>query len=323
MRAIGRALRLALAFACTAFATGAAAEDYPIRPVRLIVGFAAGGPTDILARVMAQHLSQRLGQQVIVENRPGGGGNTATEQVINAAPDGYTVLVVATANAINTSFYRKLPFDFMRDIVPVAGLGRISYVMAVHPSVPARTVAEFIAHAKANPRQINFASGGTGGSNHLTGELFKAVAGIDIVHVPYRGNAAAYADLISGRVQLIFADVASSREHVRSGALRGIAVTSLVPLPSLPGIPTVAATVPGYEASAWYGFGVPRGTPREIVDKLNREINAALAEAALRTRFAEIEAEPLAFTPAEFAAFMASEAKRWAQAVEASGVRGD
>ncbi len=323
MRAVGRALRLGLAFACIVFATAAAAQDYPTRPVRLVVGFAAGGPTDILARVMAQHLSQRLGQQVIVENRPGGGGNTATEQVINAAPDGYTVLVVATANAINTSFYRKLPFDFMRDIVPVAGLGRISYVMAVHPSVPARTVAEFIAHAKANPRQINFASGGTGGSNHLTGELFKAAAGIDIVHVPYRGNAAAYADLISGRVQLIFADVASSREHVRSGALRGIAVTSLVPLPSLPAIPTVAATVPGYEASAWYGFGVPKGTPRAIVDKLNREINAALADAAVRARFAELEAEPLAFTPAEFAAFMESEAKRWARAVEASGVHGD
>jgi tripartite-type tricarboxylate transporter receptor subunit TctC len=191
MRAVGRALQLGLAFACIAFATAAAAQDYPTRPVRLVVGFAAGGPTDILARVMAQHLSQRLGQQVIVENRPGGGGNTATEQVINATPDGYTVLVVATANAINTSFYRKLPFDFMRDIVPVAGLGRISYVMAVHPSVPARTVAEFIAHAKANPRQINFASGGTGGSNHLTGELFKAAAGIDIVHVPYRGDGLA------------------------------------------------------------------------------------------------------------------------------------
>jgi tripartite-type tricarboxylate transporter receptor subunit TctC len=323
MRAVGRALQLGLAFACIAFATAAAAQDYPTRPVRLVVGFAAGGPTDILARVMAQHLSQRLGQQVIVENRPGGGGNTATEQVINATPDGYTVLVVATANAINTSFYRKLPFDFMRDIVPVAGLGRISYVMAVHPSVPARTVAEFIAHAKANPRQINFASGGTGGSNHLTGELFKAAAGIDIVHVPYRGNAAAYADLISGRVQLIFADVASSREHVRSGALRGIAVTSLVPLPSLPAIPTVAATVPGYEASAWYGFGVPKGTPRAIVDKLNREINAALPDAAVRARFAELEAEPLAFTPAEFAAFMESEAKRWSRAVEASGVHGD
>ena len=291
MSIIGRVFGLACAGIC--LATLAAADNYPSRPVRLVVGFAAGGPTDILARVMAQQLSQRLAQQVIVENRPGAGGNTATEAVVNAAPDGYTVLVIATANAINTSFYRKLPFDFMRDIVPVAGLGRISYVMAVHPSVPANTVAEFIAHAKANPGQINFASGGVGGSNHLSGELFKAIAGINIVHVPYRGNAAAYADLISGRIQLIFADVASSLAHVRSGALRGIAVTSLAPLPSLPGVPTVAETVPGYEASAWYGFGVPKGTPREIVEKLNRAINEAFNDPAVLARFRELEAQPL------------------------------
>ena len=321
MSIIGRAFGLACA--AIFLAMPAAADDYPSRPVRLVVGFAAGGPTDILARVMAQQLSQRLGQQVIVENRPGAGGNTATEAVINAAPDGYTVLVIATANAINTSFYRKLPFDFMRDIVPVAGLGRISYVMAVHPSVPAKTVAEFIAHAKANPGQINFASGGVGGSNHLSGELFKATTGINIVHVPYRGNAAAYADLISGRIQLIFADVASSLAHVRSGALRGIAVTSRAPLPSLPGVPTVAETVPGYEASAWYGFGVPKGTPREIVEKLNRAINEAFNDPAVLARFRELEAEPLVFAPGEFASFMAAEAKRWAGAVEASGVRGD
>ncbi len=321
MSIIGRVFGLACAGIC--LATLAAADNYPSRPVRLVVGFAAGGPTDILARVMAQQLSQRLAQQVIVENRPGAGGNTATEAVVNAAPDGYTVLVIATANAINTSFYRKLPFDFMRDIVPVAGLGRISYVMAVHPSVPANTVAEFIAHAKANPGQINFASGGVGGSNHLSGELFKAIAGINIVHVPYRGNAAAYADLISGRIQLIFADVASSLAHVRSGALRGIAVTSLAPLPSLPGVPTVAETVPGYEASAWYGFGVPKGTPREIVEKLNRAINEAFNDPAVLARFRELEAQPLVFAPDEFASFMAAEAKRWARAVEASGVRGD
>jgi len=273
--------------------------------------------------VMAQYLTQRLGQQVVVENRPGGGGNTATEAVINAAPDGYTVLVVATANAINTSFYRKLPFDFMRDIVPVAGLGRIAYVMALHPSVPAKTVAEFIAHAKANPGTINFASGGLGGSNHLTGELFKAITGTNIVHVPYRGNAAAYADLISGRVQLIFADIGSSLGHVKSGALRGIAVTSRTPLPSLPDVPPVAETVPGFEASAWYGFGVPKGTPPEVVAKLNTAIKEGLNDPAVLARFRELEAEPLAFTPGEFASFMTAEAKRWAQAVEASGVRGD
>jgi tripartite-type tricarboxylate transporter receptor subunit TctC len=232
-------------------------------------------------------------------------------------------LVVATANAINTSFYRKLPFDFMRDIVPVAGLARISYVMALHPSVPAKTVAEFIAYAKANPGQINFASGGVGSSNHLAGELFKANTGINIVHVPYRGNAAAYADLISGRIQLIFADIGSSLAHVKSGALRGVAVTSRSPLPSLPGVPTVAETVPGYEASAWYGFGVPKGTPREIVEKLNREVNEGLKDPAVLARFRELEGEPLVFAPGEFASFMTAEAKRWGHAVEASGVRGD
>jgi tripartite-type tricarboxylate transporter receptor subunit TctC len=317
---------LALTLACAGMSAApgvAAAQDYPSRPVRLVVGFAAGGPTDILSRVMAQHLSQRIGQQVIVENKPGATGNTATESVINAAPDGYTVLVVATANAINTTYYRKLPFDFMRDIVPVAGLGRISYVMAVHPSVPATSVAELIAYAKANPGKINFASGGPGASNHLAGEMFKTMTGIDIVHVPYRGNAAAYADLLSGRVQLIFADIGSSLAHVTSGALRGIAVSSHAPLPALPGVPTVAETVPGYEASAWYGFGVPKGTPRAAADRLNREINAALADPALLARFRELDAEPLVFTPGEFAAFIAAEAKRWGQAVEASGVRGD
>ena len=243
--------------------------------------------------------------------------------MISAAPDGYTVLVVATANAINTSFYRKLPFDFMRDIVPVAGLARISYVMALHPSVPAKTVAEFIAYAKANPGQINFASGGVGSSNHLAGELFKANTGINIVHVPYRGNAAAYADLISGRIQLIFADIGSSLAHVKSGALRGVAVTSRTPLPSLPGVPTVAESVPGYEASAWYGFGVPKATPREMVEKLNREVNEGLKIPAVLARFRELEGEPLVFAPGEFASFMTAEAKRWGHAVEASGVRGD
>jgi tripartite-type tricarboxylate transporter receptor subunit TctC len=323
MGIISRAWGLGLACAGVCLAAPVAADDYPSRPIRLVVGFAAGGPTDIFARVMGQHLAQRLGQQVIVENRPGGGGNTATEAVISAAPDGYTVLVVATANAINTSFYRKLPFDFMRDIVPVAGLARISYVMALHPSVPAKTVAEFIAYAKANPGQINFASGGVGSSNHLAGELFKANTGINIVHVPYRGNAAAYADLISGRIQLIFADIGSSLAHVKSGALRGVAVTSRTPLPSLPGVPTVAETVPGYEASAWYGFGVPKGTPREIVEKLNREVNEGLKDPVVLARFRELEGEPLVFAPGEFASFMTAEAKRWGHAVEASGVRGD
>ena len=316
-------LRLAIGLLALAIAGVASAADYPARPIRFVVGFAAGGPTDIIARRMAQTLSERLGQQVVVENKPGAGGNIATEYVINAPPDGYTILVVATANAINTTLYQKISFNFRRDIVPVAGLARISYVMAVHPSLPARTVAEFIAYAKANPARINFASGGVGGSNHLAGEMFKSQTGIDIVHVPYRGNAAAYTDLIGGQIQLIFADIGSSRQNIQSGALRALAVTSVARSDSLPGVPTVAETVPGYEASAWYGFGVPRGTPADIVEKLNREINAALGDPQLKARFAEVEAEPMVFTPPQFATFMAGEAERWGKAVMASGVKGD
>jgi tripartite-type tricarboxylate transporter receptor subunit TctC len=324
MTGIRRTLRLAAIAALVAIPNiASAAEPYPTRPIRFVVGFAAGGPTDIIARRMAQTLSERLGQQVIVENKPGAGGNIATEYVINAPPDGYTILVVATANAINTTFYQKLSFNFLRDIVPVAGLARISYVMAVSPSVPAKTVAEFIAYARANPGKVNFASGGAGGSNHLAGEMFKGMTGIDIVHVPYRGNAGAYSDLIAGEVQLIFADIGSSRPHIQSGALRALAVTSTTRSAAFPDLPTVAETVPGYEASAWYGFGVPKGTPAEIVERLNREINAAFDHPSLKVAFSGLEAEPMVFTPAEFAAFMASEAERWGKAVRASGVKGD
>jgi tripartite-type tricarboxylate transporter receptor subunit TctC len=301
----------------------AVAADYPTRPVRMVVGFAAGGPTDILARLMAQWLSQRLGQQFLVENRVGGAGNLATESVVKAPPDGYTALVITTSNAINTTFYRKLPYDFMQDIVPVAGLGRITYVMAVPPTLPVKTVAEFVAYAKANPGQINFASAGVGGSNHIAGEMFKAMAGVNITHVAYRGNSAAYPDLMTGRVQLIFADLASSLELVRSGKLKGLAVTSPRPLDALPGLPPVADTLPGYEATAWYGFGVPKGTPPDVVALLNREINAGLDDPAIRQRFREMETEPLVFGPADFQAFMRSEAKRWGAAVEAAGVKAD
>jgi tripartite-type tricarboxylate transporter receptor subunit TctC len=301
----------------------AVAADYPTRPVRMVVGFAAGGPTDILARLMAQWLSQRLGQQFLVENRVGGAGNLATESVVKAPPDGYTALVITTSNAINTTFYRKLPYDFMQDIVPVAGLGRITYVMAVPPTLPVKTVAEFVAYAKANPGQINFASAGVGGSNHIAGEMFKAMAGVNITHVAYRGNSAAYPDLMTGRVQLIFADLASSLELVRSGKLKGLAVTSPRPLDALPGLPPVADTLPGYEATAWYGFGVPKGTPADVVALLNREINAGLDDPAIRQRFREMETEPLVFGPADFQAFMRSEAKRWGAAVEAAGVKAD
>jgi tripartite-type tricarboxylate transporter receptor subunit TctC len=301
----------------------AVAADYPTRPVRMVVGFAAGGPTDILARLMAQWLSQRLGQQFLVENRVGGAGNLATESVVKAPPDGYTALVITTSNAINTTFYRKLPYDFMQDIVPVAGLGRITYVMAVPPTLPVKTVAEFVAYAKANPGQINFASAGVGGSNHIAGEMFKAMAGVNITHVAYRGNSAAYPDLMTGRVQLIFADLASALELVRSGKLKGLAVTSPRPLDALPGLPPVADTLPGYEATAWYGFGVPKGTPPDVVALLNREINAGLDDPAIRQRFREMETEPLVFGPADFQAFMRSEAKRWGAAVEAAGVKAD
>jgi tripartite-type tricarboxylate transporter receptor subunit TctC len=300
-----------------------AAPDYPTRPVRLVVGFAAGGPTDILARLMAQWLSQRLNQQFIVENRPGAGSNTATELVAKAPADGYTVLVITTSNAINTKFYRNLAFNFMQDIVPVAGLGRISYVMAVSPALPVKSVAEFIAYCRANPGRVNFASGGVGGSNHIAGEMFKAVAGIDIVHVPYRGNSAAYPDVISGRTQLIFADLASALALVQSGSLKGLAVTAPKRLDALPDLPPVADTVRGYEASAWYGFGVPRNTPPEVIDVLNREINAGLDDPAVRQRLREMETEPLVFGPAAFQAFMQSEAKRWGDAVEAAGVKAD
>ncbi|MFM9888267.1 MAG: Bug family tripartite tricarboxylate transporter substrate binding protein, partial [Burkholderiales bacterium] len=240
--------------------TAMAADPYPTRPVRVIVGFAAGGPTDVLARVMTQWLSDRLGQQFVVDNRTGAGGNIATEAVIKAPPDGYTILVIVTANVINPSLFPNLPFNFLRDMTGVAGLARISYVVAVGSSLPIRNIAELITHAKANAGKITFASGGIGSSSHLSTEIFKGMTGTDLVHVPYKGNAAAYADLIGGRVSMILADRLSAMPHIQSGALRAIAVTSTSRFEAMPDVPTVAETVPGYEASAFYGFGVPRGT---------------------------------------------------------------
>jgi tripartite-type tricarboxylate transporter receptor subunit TctC len=318
-----RIIRTIFAFCIFSGGSIAAAQEFPTRPVRMIVGFAAGGPTDILARVVAQALSERLGQQFVVENRVGAGSNTATESVINAQPDGYTILVISTSNAINTSFYQKLPFDFMRDVTPVAGLGRVSYVMAISPSVPAKSVAEFITYAKSKPGSINFVSAGVGSSNHLTGEMFKAIAGIDMVHVAYRGNAAAYSDLIADRVQLIFADLASSEQHVRSGALRGLAITSPHRSEKLPDVPALAETIPGFEASAWYGFGVPKGTPERIVIKLNHEINSVLTDPKVRARLDELSASPIIMSPLEFGAFMKSEAERWGKVVRAAGVKAE
>ena len=300
-----------------------AADPYPTRAVRLIVGFPAGGPTDIVARIMAQSLSERLGQQIIVENRPGAGSNIATQAVITSPPDGYTLLLVSPPHAINATLYKKLPYNFLEDIVPVAGLADGPNVMEVHPSVPAKTVAEFIAYAKANPGKISFASAGNGTTIHLSGELFMAMTGVKMLHVPYRGSAPALTDMISGQVHVMFDNVLSSISHLQSGALRPLAVTSRARLESLPDVPTVAETVPGYETGTWWGVGVPKGTPAEIVDKLNREINAVLAEPRIKARFGELGAAPFIVTPAAFGTFLAAETEKWGKAVKFSGASVD
>jgi tripartite-type tricarboxylate transporter receptor subunit TctC len=314
---------LGLCFALTGIAPAFAADPYPTRPVRLIVGFPAGGPTDIVARITAQSLSERLGQQIIVENRPGAGSNIATQAVITSPPDGYTLLLVSPPHAINVSLYKKLPYNFLEDIVPVAGLADGPNVMEVHPSVPARTVAEFIAYAKANPGKISFASAGNGTTIHLSGELFMAMTGIKMLHVPYRGSAPALTDMISGQVQVMFDNVLSSMPHLQSGTLRPLAVTSLARLDTLPGVPTVAETVQGYETGTWWGVGVPKGTPAEIVEKLNREINTVLAEPKIKARLAELGSAPLILTPETFGKFLAAETEKWAKAVKFSGAQVD
>jgi tripartite-type tricarboxylate transporter receptor subunit TctC len=315
--------RLLVLIFTLALSSVAFAADYPTRPVRLIVGFAPGGPTDILARHMAQYLSSKLGQQFVVENKPGATGNIATEYVLNQPADGYTILVTSTANAINMSFYTKLSFDFLRDAAPVAGLASISYLMLINPRVPAKSIGEFIAYAKQNPGKINFGSGGIGSSNQLAAELFKAMTGTDLVHVPYRGNAAAYTDLISGNIQLIFADVASGRPHAQSGALRPLGVTSPTRLATLPDVPAIAEAVPGYAADGWYGFAAPKNTPRAVIEKLNATINAGLTDPDVMAKFAQLEASPQVFTPKEYGAFLASESERWGKVVKAAGIKGD
>jgi tripartite-type tricarboxylate transporter receptor subunit TctC len=319
---VARVFALALGFALLAPAP-LLAQDYPNKPVRLIVGLAPGGPADIQARLMATWLQSRLGQPVVVENRAGASGNIGTGYVVNSPPDGYTVLVIATYNAINASLFKDLQFDFLRDIAPVAGLTTFSYVMTVTPSMPAKNVAEFITYAKANPGKLTYGSAGIGASNMLAAEQFKVMTGTDIVHVPYRGNGAAYPDLISGRLQVLFTDVASSRQHLQAGTIRGIGVTSTKPMAAMPDLPTVASTVPGYAASAWYGFGVPKGTPPEIIARLNKEINEGLKDPAMLAKFRELEVEPMIYTPAEFGAFMADETKRWSQAVVAAGLKAE
>ena len=299
----------------------AAALDYPTRPVRWIVGYAPAGATDILARLLGQWLSERLGQQFVVENRPGAASNLATEAVVNAAPDGHTLLLVNPANAINATLYDRLNFNFLRDIVPVAGFIRVTNVMEVNPAVPARTVPEFIAYAKANPGKINMASGGAGTSVHMSGELFKMMTGVNMVHVPYRGAAPAVMDLIAGQVQIVFDNLPGSIEHIRAGKLRALAVTTATRSEALPDLPVVADFVPGFEASAWFGMGVPKGTPAEIVDKLNKEVNAALADPKIKARLADMGGISIAGSPADFGKLLAEETEKWAKVVKFSGAK--
>jgi tripartite-type tricarboxylate transporter receptor subunit TctC len=298
----------------------AGAQTYPARPVHIIGGFAAGGGVDITARLIGQWLSERLGQNFVIENRPGADGNIGTELVVNASPDGYTLLLAAVPNAVNATLYPNLKFNFIREIAPVAGIIRVPMVMLVNPSVPARTVPEFITYAKANPGKINMASAGTGSAPHMAGELFNAMAGINMVHVPYRGQGPALADLLGGQVQVYFSTSPGTADYIRTGKLRALAVTSLSQAAVLRDLPSVGDFVPGYEASQWYGLGAPRQTPAEIVERLNREINAAFADRNMKARFADIGGEPLAGSPAEFAKLIADETEKWAKVVKFTGL---
>ena len=301
----------------------ASAQAYPTRPVRIIVGFAPSGATDIMARLIGQWLSERLGQQFIVENRPGAASNIATEAVVNAPPDGYTLLVATSVNAINTTLYDKLNFNLIRDIAPVASIHREPLLVEVNPLVPVKTVPELIAYAKANPANINMSSAGIGSGNHIAGELFKMMTGITLVHVPYRGAGPALVDLLGGQVQVMFATMSSSIEYVRGGKLRALAVTTATRSPVLPDIPTVAEFVPGYEASNWFGVGAPKATPAEIIEKLNKEINAGLAEPKMKARLAELGATALPGSPADFGKLLADETEKSAKVVKFAGVKAD
>jgi tripartite-type tricarboxylate transporter receptor subunit TctC len=307
------------ALACVSQMAGA--QTYPARSVRLIVGFTPGGPTDILARLMGQWLSERLGQPFVIENRPGAGSNIGTEAAVNAPPDGYTLLVVSTSGAVSATFYDKLNFNLIRDIAPVAGISRVPLVMVVHPSVPAKTVPEFIAYAKENPGKINMASVGNGTTPHMAGELFKMMAGVDMLHVPYRGAAPALTDLIGGRAQVMFEGMPTLVEHIRAGKLRALAVTPATRSPVLPGVPTVSEFLPGYEASVWFGVGAPRNTPADIVETLNREVNAGLADPRLNARLGELGGTALAGAAAEFGKLIAEDTEKWGKVVRAANMR--
>ena len=295
--------------------------DYPVRPVKFVVPYPPAGTTDVLARIVAQWLTEKMGQPFVVENKAGAGNNMGTESVVNAPPDGYTMLLVNPANGINATLYKGLNFNFIRDIAPVAGLVRTPNVMEVTASLPVKTVAEFIAYCKANPGKLNMASSGSGTSVHLSGELFKSMTGCDMVHVPYKGAGPALIDLIGGQVQVIFDNLPSSAGHIKSGRLRALAVTSEAREPSLPQVPTVSETVAGYEATAWFGVGMPKGTPRDIIDKVNAEINRALADPKMRERLAELGGKPIAGTPDDFGRVIAAETAKWEKVVNASGAK--
>jgi tripartite-type tricarboxylate transporter receptor subunit TctC len=317
-----RFLQLAAgAVASPIVARTADAHVYPIRPVRVIVPIAAGGPNDILARLIGQWLSERLGQQFVIENRPGAGTTIATEVVVRAPPDGYTLLSVGAAAAINATLYQQLSFNFLRDIAPVASISRESNVLALNPSIPASTVPALIAYAKANPGKLNFASGGNGTSNHMSGELFKMMTGVDIVHVPYRGGAPALTDVLAGQVQVIFSNMGASLEYIKSGKLRPLAVTTAMRAEALPDVPALGEFVPGYEASGWQGICAPMGTPAGIVDRLNLEINAALAEPRIKARLADLGGTVLAGSPTDFGRFIVEETEKWAKVIRFAGIK--
>jgi tripartite-type tricarboxylate transporter receptor subunit TctC len=299
----------------------ASAQAYPSRPVRLIVGYAAGGGVDIAARLMGQWLSERLGQQFIVENRPGAATNLATEAVVRAPPDGYTLLLVNAANAINGTLYDKLSYNFLRDIAPVGSILRVALVMVVNPSLPAKTLPEFIAYAKANPGKINMASGGSGGPDHMSGELFKITTGIGMTHVPYRGLTPALSDLLGEQVQVIFSTVPAAIEYIKAGKLRALAVTTATRSELLPDIPTVSDLLPGYEASQWYGIGAPRDTPAEIIERLNKEINASLVDPKMKARIAELGGSALVGSPDDFGKLIAADTEKWAKVIRAANIK--
>jgi tripartite-type tricarboxylate transporter receptor subunit TctC len=310
----------AIAAALPAVSRIAQAQPYPSRPVHFIVSFAAGGPNDIIARIVGHYLSDHLGQQVVIENRAGAAGNVGMQSALSSAPDGYTIAFVGPNYAINPGLYEKLPFDFIRDSVPVAGIMRLANVMDVNPTFPADNLAEFIAYAKANPGKINFASGGVGTLPHLSGELLKTMAGINLVHVPYRGTAP-LADLLAGQVQVVFDNIPGSIGHIKTGKVRALGVTAPKRVAAIPDVPTIGETVPGYQVSIWYGIAAPRGTPPAIVEKLNQAVNAVLADPKLQTRLAELAGEPMPMTPAEFGKLVAEETDKWAKVIRAANIK--